>query len=157
MRGGHHLAALCADRRGSSAMEVVLLKSVLMTMMVAMTDLALATQSAIKLEQAAGRAAEWATAPGTVALNYSAMGTEAATACGKTPSSTPVVTTWLECSGVKATSFTSVCPSGQQIARYAAVTLGDEYMPMFNFGGLVTGGGPNGGFMLTGNATVRIQ
>jgi hypothetical protein len=152
-----HLAALLADRRGSSAMELVLISGVLFAMAMGVADMALAFQSALKLEQAAGRAAEWATAPGTVALNYAAMGTEAATAYGDTLSATPVVDTWLECNGTKASSFTGTCPAGQQIARYASVKLSDEYVPLFDFGGMISGDGPNGGFMMSGAATVRIQ
>jgi hypothetical protein len=149
--------ALRDDRRGSSAMELVILGGVLMALMLGFTDMAMATRSALKLEQAAARAAEWATAPGTVALNYSAMGSEAQSAYGEPLSALPKVTTWLECDGVKAASFTSVCPAGQQIARYAQVAIEDEYMPMFDFGGLLQGNGANGGFKLNGDATVRIQ
>ncbi len=134
-----------------------MLGTLLMALVLGVADMAMATRAALKLEQAAGRAAEWATAPGTVALNYAAMGTEATAAYGKTPSTAPIVVTWLECDGVKAASFTSACGAGQQIARYASVTLGDEYMPLFRFGGLISGSGPKGGFMLTGDATVRIQ
>ncbi len=153
----HHLAALLADRGGAAAMEFVLISGVLFAMALGVADLALAFQSALKLEQAAGRAAEWATAPGTVALNYAAMGTEAATAYGDTLSATPVVETWLECDGSKAASFTSTCPAGQQIARYASIKLSDEYVPVFDFGGIISGDGPSGGFMMSGAATVRIQ
>lgn len=152
-----HLAALLADRRGASAMELVLISGVLFSMALGVADLALAFRSSLKLEQAADRAAEWATAPGTVALNYAAMGTEAATAYGDTLSATPVVDTWLECNGTKATSFTSTCSAGQQIARFASVKLSDEYMPLFDFGGIISGTGANGGFMLSATASVRIQ
>ncbi len=151
------VGALRGDRRGSSALELVFLGGLMMALMLGFTDMAMATRSALKLEQAAARAAEWATAPGTVALNYAAMGSEAQAAYGKPLATTPTVTTWLECNGIKAASFTSVCPAGQQIARYAQVAIEDEYMPMFKFGGFLQGSGANGGFKLTGNATVRIQ
>lgn len=150
-------SALRHDRRGSSALELVIMGGMMMALMLGFTDMALATRSALKLEQAAARAAEWATAPGTVASNYSGMGSEAQSEYGKPLSSAPTVTTWLECNGVKAASFTGVCPAGQQIARYAQVAIEAEYMPMFNFGGFVKGNGANGGFKLNGNATVRIQ
>lgn len=138
-------------------MELVLISGVLFSMALGVADLALAFRSSLKLEQAADRAAEWATAPGTVALNYAAMGTEAATAYGDTLSATPVVDTWLECNGTKATSFTSTCSAGQQIARFASVKLSDEYIPLFDFGGIISGTGANGGFMLSATASVRIQ
>lgn len=150
------LRTLRRDRSGASAVEFVIVGAMLMAMLQGTMDMAFAYSTILKLEQAAGRAAELVRAPGTVALSYANLNNEAATAYGE-PLSSVAVENWLECGGVRNNSFTGSCGSNQQVSRYVSVRLTDEYLPMFNWGGLLTGSGPNNGFVLTGDAVVRVQ
>jgi Flp pilus assembly protein TadG len=150
------LRALRDDRSGASAIELVIVGAMLMGLVQATMDMAFAYSTKLKLEQAAGRTAELVSAPGTVALTYTNLSTEAATAYGQ-PLTSVTVDNWLECSGTRNASFTGSCAANQQTARYVSVQLVDEYVPMFSWGGLVSGSGPNNGFVLSGDATVRVQ
>jgi Flp pilus assembly protein TadG len=156
MTGPLILQRLRADRGGAAAMEIVLMLPLLCTMAFTAIDLARGFGMKLELEQAAQRGAELATAPGTVAKSYSNIGPEVAAAYKK-PYSSVVVENSLECGGVKQSGFTGVCSGGAQIARYITVRITAEYVPQFDYGGLLHGSGLNGGFITTGDAVVRIQ
>jgi len=148
--------ALRRDRTGSAAVEVVLVSPVLCAMVLSAVDLANGFAMKLALEQAAGRTAELATAPGTVAQSYANLAEEVATAYGKSYQSA-VVDNWLECGSARNASFNAVCPAGQATARYVSIRITTEFVPYFNYAGLLTGNGPNRGFMATGDAVVRVQ
>lgn len=153
LRFGHRLAR---DRTGASAAEFALLAPLLASMIFGAIDLSLATSTILELEQAAGRTAELVTAPGTVALSYADLPAEARAAYGKDVDAA-VGDNWLECDGVRQASFTGTCTAGQQTARYVSIRVTTEYVPIVGWGGLIAGNGPNNGFILTGDATVRVQ
>lgn len=150
------LRRLHADRRGSVAAELTLLVPVLASMLFTGIDLANAFAMKLDLEQAAQRTAELATAPGTVAKSYANLTPEVIAAYGK-PYLSANADNWLECGGAKQGSFTAVCAGGASTARYVAVTITAEYVPYFNYGGLLKGNGAKGGFITQGDAVVRIQ
>ena len=150
------LAKLRSDRRGSAAVELAVLTPLLASMLFSAIDIGNGFAMKLALEQAAGRTAELATAPGTVATSYAALAKEVATAYGK-PYRSAVAENWLECGGAKQGSFTTVCTDGAQTARYVSIRIEAEYVPIFNYAGLLTGDGPNGGFITQGDAVVRIQ
>lgn len=150
------LRALAGDRTGASAMEFVLVAPFLGGLLFAAMDFGLAFTQKLALEQAAGRVAELVTAPGTVAMSYSNLSSEATTAYGK-PVTSAVMDNWLECDSQRQSSFTGSCPVTQQTARYVSVVIKAEYVPIASWGGLIKGSGPNNGFPITGDATVRIQ
>lgn len=149
-------ARLRHDRLGSAAVEFALVTPVLASMLFTAIDIGSGFAMKLDLEQAAGRAAELATAPGTVATSYANLGAEAATAYGR-PYRSAVAANWLECGGAKQGSFTNVCAAGTQSARYVSVRIEAEYVPIFNYAGLLKGDGPNGGFITQGDAVVRVQ
>lgn len=144
------------DRSGAAAVELAAMLPLLFSMVFGAFDIGSGFAMKLALEQAAGRSAELATAPGTVSNSYANLSTEVASAYGK-PYLTASAANWLECNGVKQGSFTVVCGAGQQRARYVSVVITAEYVPFFNYLGLLTGGGPNGGFITQGDAVVRIQ
>ena len=144
------------DRRGSVAMELAIMAPVLCAMLFTGWDIGQGFAMKLDLEQAAGRTAELATAPGTVAATYANLTQEVIQAYGK-PYHSAVVENWLECGGTKQGSFSTVCPEGTQIVRYVSVRIDAEFVPYFNYGGLLSGSGPNGGFITRGDAVVRIQ
>lgn len=144
------------DRSGSSAVELALLAPILCSMMFGAMDIANGFAMKLSLEQAAGRAAELVVSPGTVASSYSNLPAEVATAYGG-PYSGLTVDNWLECDTTRQAQFDGSCATGQRTARYVSISITAEYVPYFNFLGLLRGGGPNGGYMATGDATVRVQ
>jgi Flp pilus assembly protein TadG len=148
---------LRANRRGSSGAEMALIAPVLGGLLFVAMDLGLAFWSKLQLEQAAQRAIELALAPGTTGTgDYSYLATEVRAAYTK-PVQSVTVRNWLECNGSRQNNWNSFCPAGQTFARYVEVEVRAEYEPAFDFGGALSGDGPNGGFVLTGDASVRLQ
>lgn len=145
---------LAADRSGASAVELALAAPVFLLMMMATWDLSHGFSARLDLEEAAGRAAELATAYGTVRTDYRTLSAEAvaaATASGVS-SPTAVVDSWLECDGVRQNGV-QICPTGAAFARYVSVNVTGTYVSIFTVAGLVRGAG----FPLNAQATVRIQ
>jgi Flp pilus assembly pilin Flp len=144
------------DRRGNAAVELAIMAPLLAALLFGSVDLGGAFVTKLALEQAASRAAEMATAPGTVATSYTTLGAEAAAAYGK-PYVSAVAESWLECGGVRQANFGTVCGAGAQTARYVSIRIVAEYDPIFDVFGLVGGEGPSGGYLPQGDAVVRIQ
>lgn len=150
------LRRMRADRRGSAVMELAVLAPVLCSMLFTGVDIGNGFAMKLELEQAAQRTVELATAPGTVAKSYANLTPEVIAAYGK-PYLSAKADNWLECGGTKQGSFTAVCAGGVSTARYVAVTITAEFVPYFNYGGLLKGNGAKGGFITQGDAVVRIQ
>jgi Flp pilus assembly protein TadG len=152
------LSRLRASRRGAAGAEMALIAPVLAGMMFVGMDLGFGFWEKLQLEQAAQRSIELALAPGTTGTgNYSYLDAEVRAAYGKTVQSV-TVDNWLECNGARQANWNSFCPAGQTFARYVSVVIRAEYVPQFAFGGLLRrGSGPNGGYVLTGDAAVRLQ
>ncbi|WP_310498111.1 pilus assembly protein [Sandarakinorhabdus sp.] len=155
-RSGGAAAELARSRSGGAAAELALMAPVLGSMLFVAMDLGSAFNTKLELEQAAQRALEMGIAPGTTGTSYTYLGPEATAAYGK-PVVSSVATNWLECAGVKQASWGMICPAGQTYARYVNVVIKANYTPRFSFGGLLSGNGMNGAWVLTGDATVRIQ
>lgn len=156
MMGVASMLQIAKCRSGASAAEFALLAPLIASMIFGAIDLSLATSTILNLEQAAGRTAELVTAPGTVALSYANLPAEARAAYGEAVTAV-ISDNWLECDGARQPSFTGSCPVNTQTARYVSIGLTTEYVPIVSWGGLITGNGPNNGFVLTGDATVRVQ
>lgn len=149
------LSRLRRDRSGSSAVELAVASPVLIVMIMATWDLSRGFSARLDLEEAASRAAELATAYGTVRTDYSSLSAEAvdaATASG-VASPTATVTAWLECDGVRQPNGTNLCPANAAFARYVSVDVAGTYVPLFSIGSMIAGSG----FPLNAQATVRIQ
>ncbi len=120
-------------------------------------DVGLAFWEKHQLEQAAQRGIELALAPGTIGTgSFSHLGPEVRSAYGK-PVQSLTVDNWLECNGVRQSTWNSFCPAGQTFARFVSVRVQAEYVPQYSFGGILHGDGQNGGYVLTGDASVRLQ
>ncbi len=149
------LRRLVTDRSGASAVELAAATPVLAVMLMATFDVSRGFSARLDLNEAAGRAAELATAYGTVRTDYSALQSEAvaaATASGiGSPSAT--IDSWLECNGVRQPAATQMCAVGATYARYVSVRVSGTYTPLFNVGGMIAGTG----FPINGRATVRVQ
>lgn len=145
---------LARARSGAAALEMAIIMPVIAGMMLVAIDFSNAWSMRLQLEQAAQRGIELAAARKGVANNYDYVRAEAVAAWGK-PVTSARAETWLECGGIRQGSLTANC-NGAQRARYVAVTISADFQPSFNWGGVISGN-RNGGFNLTGDATVRVQ
>lgn len=151
------LLHLVRCRRGASGAEMALIAPVLGGLLFVAMDLGLAFWSKLQLEQAAQRGVELALAPGTIGTgDFAHLDGDVRAAYGK-PVTSVTVDNWLECDGQRQSNWNSFCPAGQTFARYVAVQVQAEYVPAYSFGGLLAGSGSNGGFVLTGDASARLQ
>ena len=148
--------ALLRDRKGSSAMEFVLVVPLMFGFFAGSFDLARGVAMKLALAESTARAAEMATGRNVVADSYAYLQTEAQAAYGA-PLLGTQVTNWLECDGVASDTFTGKCNVGSQTMRMVTVAATAEYVPVFNWGGLLTGTGPNKGIVLEGKTTVRVE
>lgn len=140
------------DRRGSSAVELMLLAPVLTLSMLAAFDLSLGFSTKLNLAAAAARAADLASSPAAVRTDYTFLKAEAESA-SNTTGAVATVTNTLECDGVVQAANVTVCNAGQSFARYVSISVQAPYVPAFSYGGLINATGVT----LTGAATVRIQ
>jgi TadE-like protein len=151
------LAWLRGCRSGAAGAEMALIAPVLAGLLFVGMDLGLAFSQKQALEQAAQRGIELALAPGTIGTgDFSHLGPEVRAAYGR-PVTSLTVDNWLECNGVRQQNWNSFCPAGQTFARFVAVEVQAEYVPQYSFGGIISGSGRNGGFVVTGDASVRLQ
>ncbi|MBC7520392.1 MAG: pilus assembly protein [Sandarakinorhabdus sp.] len=146
------LRNLLRDRRGSSAVELVLMAPMLTLAMLAAFDLSIGFWGKLNLAAAASRAADLATSPGAVRTDYTFLKAEAETAANMT-NAVATVTSSLECDGVTQAANVTVCNAGQSFARYVSISVVAPYKPSFSYGGLINASG----ITIGGAATVRIQ
>lgn len=144
------------DERGASMVEFALFVPILAVMVMGITDVSMGYSRKLTLEQAAYRALE-RVAVGSVQSDYSYLRAEAAAAAG-VPVANVTVDNWLECDGVRQTSFNGVCPETQMVSRYVRVAITATYTPSFNYGPLARGfAGANGTVPISASASLRIQ
>ena len=112
---GRFLTRLRASRSGSAGAEMALIAPVLGGMLFVGMDLGLGYWEKLQLEQAAQRSIELAVAPGTTSSNgsYTHLDTEVRAAYGK-PVQSVSVQNWLECNGVRQSSWNTFCPAGDR-------------------------------------------
>jgi hypothetical protein len=142
---------LIADRAGASAAELALAFPLLMLLLMPAIDLALGFRAQMRLTAAASRAAELATGTGRVFDDYEFLKAEAQASAGDN-SATASITNGLECNDRIQSSSIAMCPGGEHFARYLRISVQDNYVPLFNYGGFI---GPS--VALEGAVTVRVQ
>ncbi len=149
------LLRFARNRSGASAVELAVAAPVLTVMIMATWDLSRGFSARLDLEEAAGRAAELATAYGSVRTDYNTLRAEAVAAATASGIASPaaVVDAWLECDAARQSPGTQICAGNAAFARYVSVRVTGTYVPFFTVGGMVAGSG----FPLSGQATVRIQ
>jgi Flp pilus assembly pilin Flp len=148
-------ARLARDDRGASIVELALVVPIMGSLLIGMVDLSRAYSHKLKLEQAAQRAIEKVQQYQTTTSTYGTLQTEAAAAAG-VPTGSVVIDYWLECDGVKATNYDSVCTSGQTYARWVQVDITGTFTPLFPTK-KYPGANTNGTFTLHGIAGMRTQ
>ena len=148
------LATLLKDNRGTSVLETALIVPTLAMFVMGGSDLAMGFSEKLKMQQSAARAIEMATAGGRGSSAFNNLQTEAATAAG-VPTSNVTVDKWLECDGVRQTSFDDTCTSsGAQVARFVSISISGSYTPMFSF---LVPDTDNGAISISGYSSVRVQ
>ena len=148
-------ARLAKDERGASIIELALVAPVLASLLIGMVDLSRAYSYKLQLEQAAQRAIEKVQQYQTTTSTYGTLQSEAATAAG-VPTSNVAIDYWLECNGVRATTYDSVCPDGQTYGRWVTVTVTGTFTPMFR-SKYYPRANANGTFTIQGKTGMRTQ
>jgi Flp pilus assembly protein TadG len=121
---------LAKDDRGASIIELALVAPVLASLLIGMVDLSRAYSYKLKLEQAAQRAIEKVQQYQSSTSTAGTLQAEAAAAANVSTSNV-TIDYWLECDGVRATDYNSVCATGQTYARWVTVDVTGTFSPMF--------------------------
>lgn len=127
------IAALRADQRGTSLVELAFAAPIFALMVVGLGDIARGYSEKYALQQAVNRTMELAH-QGSPDDDYDYLKTEAADAARQAGAPNPTVTlvSWLECDGsTTKKAWTDTCADGQQIARYITLTINSSYRPSF--------------------------
>lgn len=148
------LPSLCADRRGTSTIELAFIVPILVLLTFVAADIALGFKAKIKLQAAAERTAQMAMSGGLNSSAYDNLVTDAAQGAGVSAANVTVTKTLL-CNGVA--SINSECSTGEQIMRYVGITITGNYMPMFAKFMPNSLWASTQGITITGAASVRMQ
>ncbi|HWI87142.1 MAG TPA: TadE family protein [Sphingomonas sp.] len=139
---------------GASAVELALVSPILLAMLAGIVDCARLVSTKLHLQQAAERTAELKTAGSTASLTDTLLQADAAAAAGVSAANV-TVSGWLECDGTRQGSDVTVCPDGQQIARYSTIAIAGSYKP--SFAGLLRWATVDGRISVNASASVRTQ
>jgi Flp pilus assembly protein TadG len=148
-------ARLARDDRGASIIELALVMPIMASLLIGMVDLSRAYSHKLKLEQAAQRAIEKVQQYQATSSTYSTLQAEAATAAGVSTSNV-AIDYWLECNGVRASNYESVCAGSEVYARWVQVDVTGTFTPIFA-SKRYPGANTNGTFTLHGIAGMRTQ
>jgi Flp pilus assembly protein TadG len=146
------LLKLVRHEKGQAIMEAAIVLPFLFALVAGVVDVAQAYAQKIKVQQAATRSIELATAGG---YNSSLLQADAAQAAG-VPTSQVATDNWLECAGVRQANTSVICSTGQFSATYVSINVSGSYRPIFAFALKYLGVSSNGTLPLSGYAEVRI-
>ena len=150
----HLFHRLRGDERGASVIEFALFAPILAVMVMGITDLSMAYSRKLVVEAAIYRALEKVQV-GSFQTDYTTyLRSEAATGAG-VPTSEVTVDSWLECNRIRQASFTGLCSTGQDTARYVSVAIATTYEAQFTYGPLNPG--TDGEIPIAASASLRIQ
>lgn len=152
-RLAQQLHRLTRDTRGAALLEMGFVAPILVVLAFGTADIGFGFVRQLKVQQAAARAIELATASGLINNLSTTIQSEAASAAG-VPQSQVTVDMWLECDGVRQSDFNGTC-SASSPSRFAAVTITDSYVSMFS--SLFNKGSSSTTIPLRGFAEVRVQ
>jgi Flp pilus assembly protein TadG len=155
------LQNLARDQRGASIIEMALLLPVMSTLVIGVVDISRAYSQKLLLEQAAYRAIEKVQQYQSTESTYNTLQNEvvsAANSAGFTDVTTANVTVsyWLECNGVKQTTYDSTCATAAGTARWITVDVTHNFTPMFA-SSRWPGSNTDGTYTLHGRAGLRTQ
>ena len=156
-----HLQNLKSNDRGAAIIEMALLLPVLATVVIGVADISRAYSQKLILEQAAYRAIEKVQQYQSSESTYNTLQNDvvaAATAAGFTDVTASNVTIdyWLECNGVRQTSYDTNCSTLSATARWLSVDVTHKFTPMFA-SSRWPGSNSDGTYTLHGRASLRTQ
>ena len=155
------LKSLRRDEAGASIIEIALILPVISTVIIGVTDITRAYSQKLLLEQSAYRAIEKVQQYQATESTYDTLKNEAvaaANSAGFTDVTTNSVAIdyWLECSGVRQTTYDSTCSSLPVTARYISVDVTHKFTPLFASRHW-PGSNADGTYTLHGRAGLRTQ
>ena len=155
------LQSLGRDEGGASVIEMALMTPILASMLIGMVDISRAYAAKLALEQSAYRAIEKVQQYNTTESTYDTLKAEAASAANNSgfsgvQNSDVTIDYWLECNGTRASSYDSVCGSGQAYPRWITVDINAKFTPMFS-SSRWPGSNSDGTYTLHGKAGLRTQ
>jgi Flp pilus assembly protein TadG len=152
------MAAFGQCERGISFVELAMVLPFLLMLVVGTADVALGYAGKLALEQAAQRTTDLALARRPNDGNVDYLVQEAATASGQ-PTGNITVEAFLECGGLRQSTFTATCTTGFP-ARVISVRIIENRKLLFDYGKLTAVFGrrlmPNQ-VVLSGDSTVRVS
>ena len=155
------ITRLAQDDRGASIIELALVAPILASLLIGMVDLSRAYSHKLLLEQATQRSIEkvqqyQASSSTPDLLKAETVAAAQAAGFASTTNADVTVDFWLECNGVRAADYNSVCPDGQNYGRWVSVDLRGTFSPMFR-SRLWPGANTDGTFTLHGQSGMRTQ
>ena len=151
---GRTAKCLARSVRATSTVELALISPILAVTLAGAVDCARLVSAKLSLQQAAERTAELATAGNVGSAAFTSLQSEAATAANVATANV-TVTYWLECDGVRQTLFDGTCATGQQVGRFASISITSSYKPSFAW--LLRSSSTNGTIPISASASVRVQ
>lgn len=153
--------SLLRDEGGASIIELGLLLPVMATIVIGVADVSRAYSQKLILEQAAYRAIEKVQQYQSTESTYDTLKNDVVTAsnnAGFTDVTTSNVTVdyWLECSGVRQSSYDTSCSTIPATARWISVDVTHKFVPMFAWHRF-PGANTDGSYTLHGRAALRTQ
>jgi Flp pilus assembly protein TadG len=149
---------LVSDEGGASVIEMALIMPFIATLVIGVVDLSRAYSAKLQLEQAAYRAIEKVQQYQASEDTYSTLSTEATTAATAAGFTSPTVTVdyWLECDGVRQTTYDTTCSTAGQTSRWISVDISANFTPLFT-SRLWPGANADGTITLHGKSGLRTQ
>lgn len=147
------------DEQGTGALELALVMPILMLMTVGMVDISRLVAAGIDAEQAAQRATDFALAHRPTSSNAAAIEEEAVAASGVDRQDV-TVEIFLECNGIRQSSFKSACPVGQDRGRFVNVAIDREVTFLFDWAAISAMMGADlldSSVVVRGDSLVRFQ
>ena len=153
--------SLLRDEDGTSIVEMGLLLPVMATVVIGVADVSRAYSQKLQLEQAAYRSIEKVQQYQSNESTYDTLKNDAAAAAnsaGFTDVTTSSVTVdyWLECNGVRQTTYDTSCSTLPATARWISVDVTHNFTPMFA-SNKWPGSNTDGSYTLHGRAALRTQ
>lgn len=144
------------DERGTSTIELALLAPFFSLLVLGTVDASRAVGEKIRLQQAAARTIELASAGGLDGDSWDNLSTEAAEAA-KVSDKDVEVDRWLECNRQRQESFDGTCESNEEVGRYASITVRNQHVPWFADSLAGLGWDVSRAITIEGEASVRLQ
>jgi Flp pilus assembly protein TadG len=157
----HFAKSLRNNERGASIIEMGFLLPVLATVVIGVADVSRAYSQKLLLEQAAYRAIEKVQQYQSSESTYDTLKNDAVSASNDAgfsdvTASNVTVDYWLECNGVRQSTYDSSCSTVPATARFISVDVTHNFTPMFA-SSRWPGSNSDGSYTLHGRASLRTQ